>query len=53
MLNKAGLRSMPIVLQTDFGTKDGAVCAMKGVAYNIDPDLKIFDNTHRIPAYNI
>lgn len=42
-----------LVLQTDFGLKDGAVSAMKGVAFGVSPDLKIFDLTHEIPAYNI
>jgi S-adenosylmethionine hydrolase len=42
-----------IVFQTDFGLKDGAVSAMKGVAMGVSPDLKLFDVTHEIPAYNI
>ncbi|MCU0447054.1 MAG: S-adenosyl-l-methionine hydroxide adenosyltransferase family protein [Microscillaceae bacterium] len=42
-----------LVFQTDFGLKDGAVSAMKGVAYGVSPDLKIFDNTHEIPSFNI
>jgi S-adenosylmethionine hydrolase len=42
-----------VVLQTDFGLKDGAVAAMKGVAMNVDSSLKLFDLTHEIPAYNI
>lgn len=42
-----------IVFQTDFGFKDGAVSAMKGVALNIDRSLKLYDLTHEIPAYNI
>ena len=42
-----------IVFQTDFGLKDGAVAAMKGVAMKVDPSLKLFDLTHEIPAYNI
>lgn len=42
-----------LVLQTDFGLKDGAVSEMKGVAFGIDNQLKIFDLTHEIPAYNI
>jgi len=42
-----------IVFQTDFGLKDGAVSAMKGVAMDVSPDLKLFDLTHEIPAYNI
>ncbi len=43
----------PLVLMTDFGTKDGAVAAMKGVALNLSPTLTIHDLTHEIPAYNI
>ena len=42
-----------VVFQTDFGTKDGAVSAMKGVASAVDPSLKLYDLTHDIPAYNI
>ncbi len=42
-----------LVLQTDFGLKDGAVSAMKGVAFGVSPALQIFDLTHEIPAYNI
>lgn len=42
-----------IVFQSDFGTKDGAVSAMKGVAHNVDADLQLFDLTHEIPAYDI
>jgi S-adenosylmethionine hydrolase len=42
-----------IVFQTDFGLKDGAVSAMKGVAMGVSPTLRLFDLTHEIPAYNI
>ena len=42
-----------IVFQTDFGLKDGAVSAMKGVAMGVDTNLKLYDLTHEIPAYNI
>ncbi|WP_159468702.1 S-adenosyl-l-methionine hydroxide adenosyltransferase family protein [Dyadobacter sp. 3J3] len=42
-----------LVFQSDFGLKDGAVSAMKGVAMGVSPDLKLFDVTHEIPAYNI
>lgn len=42
-----------LVLQTDFSLKDGAVSAMQGVAFGVDPNLKMFDLTHEIPPYNI
>ena len=42
-----------VVFQTDFGTKDGAVSAMKGVASSVDQSLKLYDLTQEIPAYNI
>lgn len=42
-----------VVFQSDFGLKDGAVSAMKGVATGVSPDLKLYDVTHEIPAYNI
>lgn len=42
-----------LVLMTDFGTKDGAVAAMKGVALKLAPELVIHDLTHEIPTYNI
>lgn len=42
-----------VVYQTDFGLKDGAVSAMKGVAVGVDPELALYDLTHEIPPYNI
>src|SRR6185295_11516146 len=42
-----------VVFQTDYGLKDGAVAAMKGVAMGVSSDLRLFDLTHEIPAYNI
>ncbi|WP_033753449.1 SAM hydrolase/SAM-dependent halogenase family protein [Helicobacter pylori] len=42
-----------LILQTDFSLKDGAISAMKGVAFSVDHNLKIFDLTHEIPPYNI
>ncbi len=42
-----------IVFQSDFGLKDGAVSAMKGVSLGVSEDLKLYDLTHEIPAYNI
>src|SRR5690348_8085336 len=46
-------QSKIVVFQSDFGLKDGAVSAMKGVAMGVSPDLKLYDLTHEIPAYNI
>ena len=46
-------QSKALVFQTDFGLKDGAVSAMKGVAYGVSPDIDMFDLTHEIPPYNI
>lgn len=43
----------PLVLMTDFGLKDGAVSAMRGVAYGVDPQLNVSDLTHEIPEYDI
>jgi S-adenosylmethionine hydrolase len=42
-----------VVFQSDFGLKDGAVSAMKGVAMGVSTELKLFDLTHEIPPYNI
>src|ERR1700709_301258 len=42
-----------VVFQSDFGLKDGAVSAMKGVANGVSTDLKLYDLTHEIPAYNV
>jgi hypothetical protein len=43
----------PLVFQSDFGTRDAAVAAMKGVAVGVSPELAIYDITHEIPPYNI
>lgn len=42
-----------LVMQTDFGTKDGAVAEMKGVAFAVDPTLRIFDLSHENTPYDI
>ncbi|WHY77077.1 S-adenosyl-l-methionine hydroxide adenosyltransferase family protein [Neobacillus sp. WH10] len=42
-----------LVLQTDFGTSDGAVSAMYGVAISVNPAIRVFDLTHDIPQYHI
>ena len=49
----ASVTNGAVVLQTDFGEKDGAVSAMRGVAFGVDNNIKIFDLTHEIPAYSI
>ncbi len=46
-------QSKALVFQSDFGLKDGAVAAMKGVAFSVSTELKMFDITHEIPPYNI
>lgn len=43
----------PLILQSDFGLQDGAVCAMYGVAYSVCPQLAIHDLTHDITPYDI
>lgn len=42
-----------LVFQSDFGLVDGAVAAMYGVAFCVDPGLTIHDLTHNIPPYDI
>jgi S-adenosylmethionine hydrolase len=42
-----------LVLQSDFGLKDGAVAAMKGVAMKVSKQIIIHDLTHDIPPYDI
>lgn len=43
----------PLILQSDFGLGDGAVCAMYGVANCVDPQIRIYDLTHEIPPFDI
>ena len=43
----------PLVLQSDFGEKDGAVAAMRGVAISVSAATPLYDLTHEIPPYNI
>jgi S-adenosylmethionine hydrolase len=42
-----------VVYQSDFGLKDGAVSAMRGVAVSVDPSLRLENLTHEIPAFDI
>src|SRR5712692_280190 len=46
----AAFARAPLVLLTDFGTQDGAVSAMKGVAYGVSPDLLVSDLSHENPS---
>ena len=45
--------SSTLVLQTDFGLRDHAVGAMRGVARLVSPHLVIDDLTHEVPAFDI
>lgn len=61
VLAAAALASVPaglaaqraLVLQTDFGLAEGAIAEMKGVAFSVDPGIRVFDLTHLIPPYDI
>jgi S-adenosylmethionine hydrolase len=43
----------PLVLQTDFGLKDGAVAAMRGVAVGVSPKIALYDLSHENTPYHI
>jgi S-adenosylmethionine hydrolase len=47
------LADHPLVLQTDFGLKDGAVAAMRGVAIGVDPKLSLHDLSHENTPFDI
>lgn len=53
ILSVASAQNNMLVFQSDFGLKDGAVAAMKGVAAGVSPNIRMYDLTHDIPAYNI
>ena len=53
VLSASLAESSALVFQSDFGEKDGAVASMRGVAYGVSPELKIFDLTHEIPTFDI
>ncbi|MGF1474670.1 MAG: S-adenosyl-l-methionine hydroxide adenosyltransferase family protein [Geminicoccaceae bacterium] len=42
-----------VVFQSDFGLKDGAVSAMRGVALSVNPGLTLENLTHEIPPFDI
>ncbi len=53
LFNICSFSQNALVLQTDFGTQDGAVAAMKGVAFGVDRNLPVFDLTHNITPFDI
>lgn len=42
-----------LVLQTDFGMKDGAVAAMRGVAVGVHPKISLHDLSHENTPFDI
>ena len=40
-----------VVLSTDFGLKDGAVCSVMGVIKSIDPEIEIYNLTHEVTKF--
>jgi len=52
-LTALALAQRALVLQTDFGVKDGAVAAMRGVAFGVSPKLAIFDLSHENTPFDI
>ncbi len=53
VLSSPAFGEHPLVLQSDFGEKDGAVASMRGVAISVSPSIPLYDLTHEIPTYNI
>lgn len=43
----------PLILLTDFGTRERFVACMKGVIVGVDPTISIYDLTHHIPPFDI
>jgi S-adenosylmethionine hydrolase len=42
-----------VLFLSDFGERDGAVAACKGVMLGIEPRLRIVDLTHDVPPYDV
>lgn len=50
----AAASAIPLItLLTDFGTADTCVGSMKGAILGINPEARIVDLTHEVPAHNI
>lgn len=47
------LAASPLVFMSDFGLRDAAVAAMKGVALGVNAALPLFDLTHDIPPFDV
>ena len=45
--------NMPIVLLTDYGNDDYRVAQLKGIIYTNNPEAKVIDGSHGIPAFDI
>jgi S-adenosylmethionine hydrolase len=45
--------SPALLLQSDYGLQDGAVAALKGVAFTVSPTLRVVDITHLITPFNV
>lgn len=43
----------PIVFTSDFGTQDDGVAIVKGIILTIEPQAKIVDLTHSVPAFSV
>jgi hypothetical protein len=44
---------MIVTLLTDFGTADFYVGALKGAVLGANPDARVYDITHEVPAYDV
>lgn len=53
LLAAAARADHPLVIQTDFGVKDGAVAEMKGIAVGVGPKLAIYDLSHENTPFDI
>lgn len=42
-----------VVFLSDFGTRDDAVAACKGVMLQIEPELRVIDLTHHVPPFSV
>ncbi len=45
--------NIPIVLLTDFGSEDYRVPQLKGIIYSNNPQAKLADGSHSVPAFDI